>query len=512
MVLVANVKMLGTAQSMVECDVDFEGVNVAKILSVQAMPRIANTEVLDGEIIFDGIAVLKAFVLCQDGGIKTFTSQHKFSGKLDNKDIVILAKIVPQAKCIDTVISSVSEKGAKITCSIESSMIGYVNSEVPINSENQEDLEMKEKEIQTWAVNYNSNTEFETAGEILISGEDVRVVLAENSCVIKNTSVGNGFGVVKGEIATRILFTNGANNSALQSASTITSFTQEIEIPNSTKDGMMQASVTLSEEKFKLLLSQEEKQAKVTLEFSLQLSVSEFELQTSTVIEDAYSISNETDLIQTTFNQSIPLGELFFEKKIEGNVVLDDSQPRINKMLASSAITTGAIQTSISEGRVSLVGVAYANIIFEGETEEEVTEETQIVAPNSVQIEIPFEISEACQNDANLIYVTASIDEIDISVKKGRNVFFDAKIKAHIFMNKQETNSCITSIALSAPRKEKDGGLEIVFAKKGNTIWDYAKKLGVQSSLILAQNPQITDPLDKDDKIVIFHRNEIAFE
>ena len=125
-----------------------------------------------------------------------------------------------------------------------------------------------------------------------------------------------------------------------------------------------------------------------------------------------------------------------------------------------------------------------------------------------MQIEIPFEIFEEYRDDATIISFNVMIDDVDVSVKKGKNVFFDAKVKAYFAFGKYDTNSCITSVGILQPRKEKEDGIEIVFAKKGDSLWDISKKLGVSANQLLSQNPNIADPLEKNERIVLYFQYE----
>ena len=53
----------------------------------------------------------------------------------------------------------------------------------------------------------------------------------------------------------------------------------------------------------------------------------------------------------------------------------------------------------------------------------------------------------------------------------------------------------------------KEACLQIYFARKGNTLWDISKDLQCKPEQILEQNPNITLPLETDEKIVYFKNN-----
>ena len=48
--------------------------------------------------------------------------------------------------------------------------------------------------------------------------------------------------------------------------------------------------------------------------------------------------------------------------------------------------------------------------------------------------------------------------------------------------------------------------LEIFLAHKGETLWELAKNLHMSTQDIIATNPQLSDPLSEDARIVVFNK------
>ena len=48
--------------------------------------------------------------------------------------------------------------------------------------------------------------------------------------------------------------------------------------------------------------------------------------------------------------------------------------------------------------------------------------------------------------------------------------------------------------------------IEICMAKKGETLWQLGKSMGVDVDEITAINPELSNPLEKDTKIVLYHK------
>ena len=48
--------------------------------------------------------------------------------------------------------------------------------------------------------------------------------------------------------------------------------------------------------------------------------------------------------------------------------------------------------------------------------------------------------------------------------------------------------------------------IEVCLARKGETLWNLAKGLHMSVEDVLATNPQITNPLEADARIVIYNK------
>ena len=51
-----------------------------------------------------------------------------------------------------------------------------------------------------------------------------------------------------------------------------------------------------------------------------------------------------------------------------------------------------------------------------------------------------------------------------------------------------------------------DGAINICIAKKGDDVWDVAKKLGFDEQEILQFNPDVRFPLELDDRIIVYRQ------
>ena len=91
-------------------------------------------------------------------------------------------------------------------------------------------------------------------------------------------------------------------------------------------------------------------------------------------------------------------------------------------------------------------------------------------------------------------------------VKKGRDLYFDGKLKLHISYDCDEVSAVINNANVASEGVERDCAVELVFAKAGMEAWDIAKHLKVREEVLMLQNPEITFPLQEDTNVVVYYK------
>ena len=91
--------------------------------------------------------------------------------------------------------------------------------------------------------------------------------------------------------------------------------------------------------------------------------------------------------------------------------------------MCATNIHANLTNTYIKDKTIYLEGIATANVLY-------LNDETEGVI-NSVQIEVPFVTSNQTDlDDETKLSAKISLNNVDIMIKRGREIFFDAKIKA----------------------------------------------------------------------------------
>ena len=96
--------------------------------------------------------------------------------------------------------------------------------------------------------------------------------------------------------------------------------------------------------------------------------------------------------------------------------------------------------------------------------------------------------------------------DVDVVVKKGREFYYDAKVKASVNCCHDLLSGVISEASVTEEVDQKDYAMEIIFAPKGKELWDIAKSARVKEEQIVAQNPEVIFPTAEDTPLVLFEQ------
>ena len=125
----------------------------------------------------------------------------------------------------------------------------------------------------------------------------------------------------------------------------------------------------------------------------------------------------------------------------------------------------------------------------------------------SSELEIPFVINKKTSYDSDAVLEpSVGIFDVDVMVKRGREIYFDANVKANVNVTTRKQISFVAGVESNGELPEKDGAIEIYFGREGESLWSIAKNLKIPSDMIINQNPELNDPLEKDQNIAVYYQ------
>lgn len=492
---VAKKGILPKSEISVECNIS-AGANVAKVLSLLVDARVENTEVLNGVINFSGILDTKMVFCSENDEINTICAQCPFSSKFESVEIEAGQTPLIKVSVIDSRVESVGGESVRVLALLEQSGVIVCNQQVMTIACHDSDVCIKNEDIETIKYIGSAEEEIVVESEINIRENIKKVLLLESGVVVKSVDAGTNFATVSGEVISRVLYLG--ENDKFESGYIYDTFKEEVELASLTRDSLVEGDAVVAKAGATTEIVQEEKGGKLVVKVPVVITVRGYERVQVGVINDLYSTSGDIAVTTSSYNMTETCPVELVEGKIEGSLTLDENAPRVDKLLFHGGNSVTITNTYIKDGEVTIEGIARTTAVY-------LNDETSEL--HSVQLETPFTISDKtnCDDDA-LIWANAYVSDVDVVVKKGREFYYDAKVKVTVSCSRQLTSGIISEATLTAENKEKDYAMEVIFAPAGKELWDIAKSAKVREEQIILQNPDVIFPTATDTPLVLFNQ------
>lgn len=493
---VVKKKRLDKGSFNVECNVE-TNVEIDKILSVCHTAQAENAEILNGVVNYSGIIDLCILYCTVDGEIGTINSSCPFSSKFEDACISVGDKINIKVDVEDYSIESVTSSNIKINCTIMQSAMLILCREVGNVSAGDENICLKEDEILINTLIGEAKEVFTVESEFSIKEPVKKVLIADCQVSVKSVESGVNFVSVGGEVVTRLLYLTEKDR--FESTYITENFKEEVELEGVTRDSVSEAVAFIKKNAVKCEIDEAEKGVNIKLTIPVEIKVVSYQEKNEVVIKDIYSIENELEVTTESFEMSKQYACDYFESKIDGTLTLEEDKPRVDKIMFVGGSNLTVTNSYLKNGEVCVEGVSKTNVVY-------LNDETN--ALHSVTIEVPFVVSDKanvpCKNAE--VSICAVLYDVDVVVKKGREFYFDAKLKVNINYDCEEIGAVISKVEPTGVHSEKDCAIELVFASAGQTAWDVAKSMKVREDTIMLQNPEIQFPLEQDENIIIYYQ------
>lgn len=493
--LVARRRDLGEKQLQLECVINLNGESLEKVLSLNAEAYLANVDVVDGEIRYSGEICTNLLYLGDEAKLNNLTSSCPFNDvyRVDN---VTSVDVCNNIKVISVVPTKVQENQVVVLVTLETHFFELSNQEVSsfnptapefcVESELLDVMVLKDKSCQNFEVETRFNMK-EGVGKVLVS---------HSKAFVREVKTGEGFVSVMGDVCTFIVYTT--EEGTLCKGQVSESFKEEIQVADSKSEMLAQACLQVKNCDNKIVVENENGNNYILITTPIQVCVKVFDMEQVVVSKDIYSLKNELELIRGGFTNCFVDPSKCFEGKIEGNLSLEETQPRIDKVLCVTPPTLNVSNSYFNEGEVFVEGIVTSTVIYLNDDENQIT---------SVDLEVPFVVSEKLNMEEQNVFVNVNcmLYDCDVMAKRGREIYFDCKIKVCVNVCYNKNFEIITGATEGRALAQKDSAIEIYFAHASSSHWDIAKELKISQEMLLSQNPNLPNPLEKDERVVVYY-------
>ena len=494
---------LGTKTENIETLINLSGKDVSKILSVSACLFVDGTEILLGEITYGGNLQLNVVYLTNAGNVENLQTSTPISSKYENAllNLNSAVKIVPNI--VSNEIENLSPENIKVKTLAELLFNQAQNQDINIYLGGQDNVFVNQSELPLSNFAGKNCTEFSESINFESKTPIDSVVSVISSAIIKSAETLNNVVVLEGEIYAKIIAKTKDDPFKLITLSGFSSFKEEIEDGNVNSNQIINTTIKVNCPGVTTTLSEDFTSVDVFVPVKVCYNL--YETKNVQIVTDAYSTTNEIALTTAGFNSTEILKSDIFNIKIDGNISLNEDLPRIDKVLAVDGEYITFTNVSHFNKELLIEGILHANILYLNDNNNNI---------NSVNVEIPFSQKENTDisGDNISVCITALLYDVDAVVKRGRDVYIDAKMKVLANFAKTTSNAIISNVEIGEEIESNTTSIEIYFAKEGQTMWDIAKDLKVSKELLLKQNENLPEIMTGNEKVIFFNEKTINID
>ena len=493
-------KNIGSTQSVVECKLPTTD-EVKKILCANAKVYISNSEIDNKNVDFSGCVGFQVIYTNQDSTVQSVDYTAEFRDKFQTSED--LSGVIPVVSTAVVDINTVVANGeVKVVAIIETIIDGIYNQDITVLTNVTGDMVFVRKEEFDYR-NYvgTAYEKFETSNDVEIKDGVDRVLSVCPSVTIDSVAPNERYLTVMGQVNLDICYLS--DNGVLRTTQASYDFSQEIAQDSLTENSDIQSTMQIAICDVKITTSVDINNAIVNVLIPLVYTGYIYNNNSLEIVADVFSTETYTNLTIESVKHIRPFESVEFDDKITGSVTLDDSAPFIDELLGTCCNNVVLANTSFVDGYFTVEGVAHTTALY-------LNKEFNTV--NSVEIEMPFSSSTSLDYplETNAL-VQLSLGEVSARARRGKEIEVTANLEIYSDFYLNEEDAVINNIAAEDEIPEDECALSIYFAKDGDTVWDIAKEMRVSPETVLAQNPNLAEPIQMGTRVAIYRQRMEEF-
>ena len=459
--------------------------DIAQVLSVGVDSAINSYEASRGEVSFYGKTNIK-FLYSDGTTVLSSGYNADFTASMASDLLDTDSKLTFDVVTVDSKVD-VNANTATLTILLEITAYAYVTESVAYLASG-EDVFCKTESVELLQAVDIVNLPIVIDEELNASRNITTVLLAESSLCVADYTCINGILHISGKAVARLTYVSDGN---IVTDTLPFAFERELDATGIDADSQLKLTLTPKNTKVRLDISEDEVNTAFTVEITATARVEALKIGVTDVVSDAYGTGCDFEFERKSVVTTLPCGSVVETKRTTSNLPLDAGKRVL------TAVNVGAVVTKCQslERRASVEGVVYATVLYATE-----------VGTESAQLELPF------AETVNVDYLMprcasfANVTVTDFTVKDNGGLQAETELCISIESERDETISVIVSAEELPFDKSQLPAIEVCLAHKGETLWQLAKGLHMSEEDLLAVNPEITNPLEQDARIVVYNK------
>ena len=456
-------------QFLVESNILIDGESeIVKILALNSNVVVQHPiEVLNGECLVSGKLITNVVYLNENNEVNNQYCVTPCMLKLVDANMDNACKLNVCAKVVNGEVSNILNNQIKVITTVDVDATLLKNNQVEYLKSGGEETYLKQQEINVVSFNGQICEKFEENIQISVKNGVKKVLSVNADCIINEVSCGIDFVSFQCDMFAKVLYVDNQETPELQTVTLSKTFKQEVEAKGVDKESLIDLLCMILHDEVSVEIAEKEDGTEIDVSVPFMMCCNKYLKNSVLSAVDAYSTKNVLAIQSNVLLNDNYMVPEYIDGKIEGSIVLGDNDLRIDKYLSTINVSALISNSYVNNKKIIVEGIAVATVIYLNDEQEKV---------QSVQIEIPFVIDKSCElQNQTMLETHVCVYDVDVMIKRGREIYFEAKVKAHVNIAEEKKYKVVSSAESIGLIPEKEGAIEIYFAKAGETFWEIAK-------------------------------------
>ena len=457
--------------------------DVKEILSVDVEPQVSSFELLNGEALVSGRVNVKVLTQDDEGTLSSLNYNADFSDRYKNEQITADSVMAFEVEVVD---ANASLDNGAIKIEIVANLEGILNETEHCSCLSKaEGVFVKEDVIATGSVAASLSDSFVVSSEAEVKYGIEKVLLAQSDVCLTHAEAKDNVLTLEGDCALGITYI--ATDGGLKSQLLKIPFREEVNADGFSGEGEINVKCKVQSTRIHLDVTEDEESSVFSAEVNIAVRAINIVEQDTEVISDAYSATNELDVVlcRVVSTMSYGMANTFF------NAAGEISSSPDADITGFCGLKANVVNSKTLDGKVVLEGVVTGTLLTSGD--------------GSYPFAVPFVHTVENEDVVENMTVVATAAVAEFEFRQGRSVTLNFGICVSMNLFKNSQGVCVSDIVEREQLAETVGAIEVCIAKAGESLWQIAKSLHMSEESITAANPDLITPLEKDEKIVVYH-------
>ena len=250
------------------------------------------------------------------------------------------------------------------------------------------------------------------------------------------------------------------------------------------------ATLDVKQTKVRLSIEDDSINNTFTLEVLANVAIESSQQNVVEVATDAYGTTCDFQLERTVATTTLPCGSVVANKTVGATLPWDKNHKLLTFVNAYATVTNCTSQEKLAK----VEGYVTATCLYQTD-----------VGTESKLVEIPFLQNVEMDFLLPMCSTSAKIKVGAVEGVANENLEVSAKLALTLQATRDFSHHVVVGATELPFDKSSLPAIEVCVGKKGETIWSLAKSLHMDQKDLLATNPELTNPLEKDTRIVVFN-------